>query len=368
MQRRVLAVVRTPTALDRLHDVFPVLADDTRLEIRFAVAKGSEFSDDLADLLQRSRVRVVEWSEIKASDFDLAISPSSNGALHELDIPVMTIPHGAGHHKKRATGNGFADEASGISRNQLMHGDRVVPAVIGLSHHDQIPALRASCPEALDRAEVIGDPCFDRLRASLPMREHYRSALGTGSRKLVAVCSTWGEKSAFGRHTDLAAQLTAALPSDRYQVALVLHPNIWARHSEFQIRLWTRAARARGLVLVPPDRGWRAVLVSSDVVISDHGSLSCYASALRIPLLLAEFGIEEVVPGSPIAELGGRAPKLDPAADLEAQIDAAAPVPGDAFAFVGTAAERLREVVYNALGLPLPPWPARAAPVDVFTP
>ncbi|EQD83839.1 hypothetical protein N599_23315 [Saccharopolyspora erythraea D] len=129
VQRRILAVVRTFTALDRLHDVFPVLADDLRLEIRFAVAAGSRFTGELADHLRRSHMRVVDWAAISAGAFDLAISPSSNGALHELPMPVMTLPHGAGYHKKPATDAGFTDGVSGLSPEQLVH-DGTTPACI----------------------------------------------------------------------------------------------------------------------------------------------------------------------------------------------------------------------------------------------
>ena len=125
----------------------------------------------------------------------------------------MTLPHGAGHHKLRATDEGFATEVSGLSRTQLTHRGEVVPTVVGLSHENQLDVLRRHCPEALPRAEVIGDPCYARLRASLPVREHYRDALGTEHRTLVLVASTWGGESLFGREGDLAAELVAELPA-----------------------------------------------------------------------------------------------------------------------------------------------------------
>ncbi|MEU5849813.1 hypothetical protein [Saccharopolyspora shandongensis] len=371
VERRVLGVVRTPTALDRLLDVLPVLADDMRVETRFAVAAGSEFAANLTDQLHRTQARVADWEQAIGKDFDLAISPSGNGPLHELEMPVLTLPHGAGHHKLRATESGVAEEVSGLSAAQLMHEGRVVPAVVGLSHPSQLVALRRDCPAAAPRAEVIGDPCFARLQVSLPMREHYRAALGTGRRKLVVLASTWGPHSLFGRQGGLARDLVAALPAD-YQVALVLHPNIWSRHEGLQIRTWLQTALRGGLVLVPRLRKWQAALVAADVVISDHGSLSCYAAALGKPLLLAAFGTDEVVPGSPMALLGERAKRLDTTGDLRAQIDSARPVPDHQqladLAFQDRACERLRGLIYRQLDLPEPPWSARAAPVDLFSP
>ncbi|MDA3650002.1 hypothetical protein LZ318_02535 [Saccharopolyspora indica] len=369
MERRVLGVVRTLTALDRLLDVLPLLADDMRVETRFAVAAGSEFATNLTEQLHLHGAQVVDWETAIGKDFDLAISPSGNGPLHELEMPVLTLPHGAGHNKLRATETGVTAEVSGLSRPQLTHGGRVVPAIVGLSHPSQLPQLQHQCPEAIPRAEVIGDPCYARLRASLPMREQYRSALAD-DRKLVLAASTWGPESLFAKRGDLAKLLTADLPEHR--IALALHPNVWQKHERLQLETWLRTALRNDLLLIPRLRKWQAALVAADVVISDHGSLALYAAALGKPLLLAAFGDAEVVPDSPMALLGDRAQRLDPAGDLRAQIDAATPIPDHHEladrTFAGNSPQRLRELVYHWLELPEPPWPARPEPVDLFTP
>lgn len=371
VRRRVLGVVRTLTALDRLHDVFAVLADDFRIELRFTVAAGSEFAQDLDGHLGAAGMRAVPWQEATTEHFDLAVSPSSNGPLHELDVPVVTLPHGAGYHKLRPTPDGLAGEISGLSPTQFVHDGQIVPAVLGLSHQNQLELLAESCPAAAERAAVIGDPCYARLRASLPMREQYRAALGLGDRRAVLVSSTWGERSLFARAPELAARLTAELPDS--QVILVLHPNIWTRHSTFQIAHWTRRARRNGLLVLPPDRGWRAALVAGDVVIADHGSLALYGAALGKPLLLGAFGAAEVAPGTPIAELGTRARRLRPH-DLASQVDGAEPVPGhedltaQAFPPPAEAARSLRTLLYTHLDLPEPTYPAIPEPVDPHTP
>ncbi|MCI2424337.1 hypothetical protein MOQ72_43805 [Saccharopolyspora sp. K220] len=371
VRRRVLGVVRTLTALDRLLDVLPVLADDMRVETRFAVAEGSKFAANLTDELRRCAAQIADWGDATGENFDFAISPSGNGRLHELDVRVLTMSHGAGPHKFRAAETGFTEEISGLSPTQLMHAGRVVPAVVGLSHVDQIEVLRRSCPAAVPHAEVIGDPCFARLQASLPMREHYREAIGTGQRKLIVLASTWGPQSLYGLQGGLAKQLVSTLPAADYQVALVLHPNIWDRYQRLQLEGWTHTARKHGLILVPPLRKWQAALVAADVVISDHGSLAFYAATLGKPLLLAAFGTDEVVPRSAMAALGERTPRLDPSAEVRTQIDSAEPITGyqdlAARAFQDRAYPRLREVIYDQLGLPEPPWPARPEPVDLFT-
>ena len=78
VRRRVLGVVRTLTALDRLQDVFAVLADDFRVEARFAVAEGSEFGADLRGFLDAAGMRSLPWESATREHVDLAVSPSSN--------------------------------------------------------------------------------------------------------------------------------------------------------------------------------------------------------------------------------------------------------------------------------------------------
>ncbi|WP_245560150.1 hypothetical protein [Actinopolyspora halophila] len=374
VRRRVLGVVRNLTALDRLADVLTVLADDFRVETRFTHAAGSEFDADLSGHFRRAGMHVVPWSQACGRNFDLALSPSGNGALHELDMPVLTLSHGAGHHKHLPSGRGFGSEVAGLAHEQLVRDGRVVPSVVCLSHRDQFELLARECPLAKDRAEVVGDPCFDRLRISTPSRESYRASLGTADRELVLLASTWGPRALFGRAPELAAELVDALPGRNHQVALVLHPNVWDRHGPWQIRQWTDRARESGLVLVPPEHGWKAALVAADTVVSDHGSLGMYAATLGKRLLLAEFGNREVVAGTPREELGRRAAYLDRGLPLREQLERAAPVEGHAelvnaaFAHPGGAAGALRRVVYEQLGLSEPSWRAVARPVDPFVP
>ncbi len=137
-------------------------------------------------------------------------------------------------------------------------------------------------------AVVAGDPCYDRLAASLPSRDIYRRALGVRGRKLVAVTSTWGPGSLLQRHRDLLPRLAGDLPGERYRVAAIVHPNVWHWHGPRQVTVWYADCVRRGLILVRPEDGWRGVLAASDVVIGDHGAVTCYATA-GVPVLLASY-------------------------------------------------------------------------------
>jgi hypothetical protein len=363
--RTVLVIVRSPAALNRLLDVIPVFEGDTRIELIFAVDGGSRFSDGLATRLAAAGARLVDWRQALSRSWDLALAASDNGDLHRVTAPLVLLPHGAGYQRFAAHEPG---EISGLRRSTLVRNDRVVPSKLVVSHPGQLDILRAVEPRLLPHAVVTGDPCFDRISVSAGRRDEYRAAFGTAGKRMVLLCSTWGPNSLFGRQPDLATRVVAGLETDRFRTALVLHPNVWARHGPLQIRTWLHPALDAGLVLVPPDEGWRAALVAADLVVSDHGSLTSYAAGIGLPVLVAEDGGLEVVPGSPIDVLRRSLPLLRRDVPLGEQMDVATKPPDvteSIFAYSGHAVERLRTAIYGELKLPPPELPARTRPVPV---
>ena len=326
-QRTVLVVVHTVTAGTRLVDVVPMLEADLRVQVMFTYAPSALISAGVAEYLDRLGGVVVPWQQATQAPFDLAVA-ASDGLLEWVHAPVMTMLHGAGYNKYpvRWEGHGVAvrREAAGPESSRLICHGRTIASAIVLPTKQQVERLRRSCPEAADIAVMAGDPCYDRLAASMPARDAYRRTLGVGERTLVAVSSTWGPGSLLGGRPGLLAELMEWLPPSRYQVAAIIHPGVWHWHGPRQVRAWYADCLRRGLILVPPDEGWRAVLAASDVVIGDHGSVTCYAAAAGIPVLLASQASGEVEPGSPVAILGSIAPRLRPDQPYPAQIERAA--------------------------------------------
>ncbi|WP_052020458.1 hypothetical protein [Actinokineospora spheciospongiae] len=370
----MLVVVRSPAALHRLMDVLPVFEGDPRVELVFTVDGGSWFSDRLGSRLRERGAVLLPWGEAVEHPFDLALAASDNGDLHRLAAPLVLFPHGVGYQRFAAH---EAGAVSGLRRSTLVRDGRAVPSRIVVGHPGQLDVIRAVEPLLLPRAVVAGDPCFDRIRLSGRLRDRYRAALGATGKRLVVLCSTWGPHSLYGRQPGLPARVVGAVAADLNRVALVLHPNVWAKHGPLQVRAWLRPAIESGLVVVPPEEGWRAALVAADVVVSDHGSLTSYAAGAGVAVVLAEDGGPEVVPGSPIDRLRGRLARLRPDLPVTGQLDSAAPLEAgiaDAlFAFRGRSMERVRAMVYGELGVRPPRGPARVRPapvpeVDVPTP
>jgi hypothetical protein len=226
--------------------------------------------------------------------------------------------------------------------------------------------MRCACPPAAAVTVVAGDPCLDRLVASLRLRLAYREALGTGQRTLVAVSSTWGPGSLLEQCPELLPRLAGELPRSRYQLAAITHPNVWEWHGQRQVRAWYADSIRGGLLVVPPEQEWWSVLAAADVVIGDHGSVPCYAAAAGIPVILAVFPGREVDPRSQVAYLAKIAPRLRLNQPIAPQLGRAATgwcpelhaaIRARVTSEPGESARIIRTVLYQMMGLPRPPTP-----------
>jgi len=331
----------------------------------------SPFSDGVSAMLRHAGARLVPWSQLPDLRFDAVVTASENTELQAIDAPVLVLQHGVGFHKDLPNSRGDGRRLAGTVRAADLRGRRVLIAV---THPQQTAQLAEMEPEAAENAVVVADPMLERMRASRLLRHRYQAALGIGDRRLVVVSSTWGQQSLIGRWPDLPARLLAGLDADAYRVATVLHPNVTSGHGGLQLRLWLGAARDAGLLMVPPDAGWQAMLAAADCVVGDHSSMSLLAAGAGVPLLLAPLA-DEVVSGTPMTSLSRSARRLDIQLPLAQQV--ADTISGyatgqyadavDATFAVPPVARPLRELLYELLGLPEPdePIPLAAWPPPV---
>ncbi|MEU6371802.1 hypothetical protein [Streptomyces sp. NPDC046909] len=321
--RRVLVVVHTVIAGQRLLDAIRLWEGDVRVQTFFTQAP-DVFSNGVAEFLDRLGGLVLPWNQAVQTHFHLALA-ASHGSLHELQTPVIVLPHGAGHNKIAPAGrNGPAAAQRGVyglSRQRLVRDGMVVPEVIVLAHHEELTRLGHECPEAVPSAQVVGDPCFDRIAASVPSRALYREALNArAGQQLILVCSTWGPDSLLAHGWDVLQRLVAELPRDRFRIAALLHPHIWNAHGDWQVRSWLAGLTRSGMTLVSPYGDWAGAVVAADYIVGDHGSVSLYGAMTGVPVLMAGRADPDVDPGSPLAELMSFAPRLRPDRPLLPQL------------------------------------------------
>lgn len=367
-------VVHTVTFAQRLREVFGLLETDLRIQLVFTVAPHA-FGSGATEFLQSLGITAVPWKEALRAEFDLALVAGFRG-VHELRTPVVRISHGAGHIKLLTDVStltpGERRSPGMLSRQHLLHEGRLVPAAIVYAHDRSLEELARSCPEALPVASVVGDPCVDRITAGRPRREFYRRELGIeDGQRLVVVTSTWGPTSTFGRLDSLLPQLLSQLPGDGYRVAMLVHPNVFAGHGTRQVHGWLSCCQSRGIVVVPPEADWQALLIAADWIIGDHGSLTAYGTLTEATMLLTAGPRREVSACSPAALLSAAAPVVSPVYPLAEQLEYAAQlhrpeqyedVAASLSSAPGQFHRRMRSVVYRMLGLGEPARPPLVTP------
>ncbi|WP_327713466.1 hypothetical protein OG912_18135 [Streptomyces sp. NBC_00464] len=358
-RKKVLAVIHTVTYGKRLLDVLSLLEADFRIQVVFT-APPHAFGDDVPAFLARLGSMVLPWDQATRMTFDLALAVGPRGVQY-IDAPLITLPHGA-NYLKRVTGGANAGVA-GLRRQDLLPGGRL-PAAVGVPHHAELHELARSCPEALPVARVIGDPVYDRILASLPLRAAYRRALGLSeAQKLVVAVSTWGAQSSFGRFDALLPRLIGELPAALYRTALLVHPNVWAGHGAYQVKSWLARCDQLGMGIVPPEADWRSILIAADWIIGDHGSVTLYGTLTGAPMLLASSPEREINPSSPAATLAAHAPTLSPTHPLMEQLDYVAqeyrheeyaPIRSRITSEPGRFNRNMRKLMYQLLGMGQP--------------
>lgn len=367
--RSVLAVVHTVVSGQRLLEAVELIESDPRVQVVFTQAPDT-FANGVADFLRATRGVVLPWEQAVREEFDLAVA-ASYGSLHRVHAPLLVMPHGAGYGKSFAAGG--PQVVYGLDAQRLLHNGRPLAKALVLAHEQEREVLRRQCPEALDASVVVGDPCYDRMVASIPHRDEYRAALGVRSgERVLVVSSTWGLDSLFARFEDLLPRLLEELTPAGYRVVALVHPAAWFGHGRRQVEAWLSDCRDAGLVVVDPHVDWRAAIVAADCVVADHGSVGVYAAAVGRPVVLADPPVHIATStGSAQDVLRRTAPRLVLGEPLEEQFRRAAAVAPTLREQVrerltsrpGRSAAELRKAMYRLLGLAEPGKHRAVAPV-----
>jgi hypothetical protein len=378
-RKKLLVLAHTEVYRRRLQDLVALVESDLRVEVTFTVPPHA-FNGGVARFLTGVGAEVMPWAEAVRTEFDLALAAGSRG-MEQVRAPLLRVPHGGGEMSLVAAAPGAASgdavrvrEPAGITgRSYLTWRGAVVPRAVALPHRDDLRALRRWCPEALPVAEVVGDPAYDRIAASLPFREAYRAALGVEpEQRLVLATSTWGQRSQFNHLDALLPRLLTELPRRHFRTALLIHPNVLARHSRLRVRSWLADCSRAGVLVVPPEADWRAVLVAADLVVGDFSSVTLYATMTDAPILLARYPYADANPASPGVDMALAAPALSPTWPLADQLAyAAAHYPRREYRRIarrissepGRFGLRTRRLMYRLLGLGEPAFPPVTEPV-----
>ncbi|MFD9701362.1 hypothetical protein [Lentzea sp. NPDC059081] len=314
----VLAVTPHRQGLSRILDCLPAIEADYRVQVVFSVPETGYQWAGMQDRLRELGVLRMPWRQAVETSFDLVLATCSWG-IDEITSPLALMSHGATGVRSRIA---HETEEHNYMPEKLMRGGEVIPARLMLANDDEVLAVAKSCARALPAAVIAGDPCFDRMSASSPYKELYREALGAAhGQRIVFAVSSWSPHSLCGSDPQFLTRLADELAGTDNLVVASLHPFWWDAHGRRQILAWLGHARERGLVLLPPDEGWRAAAVAADVVLSDHGSAGRYAAALGVRTMMSVRSLVDVRPGSSADLLSRFATPLDHDQPLRPQVE-----------------------------------------------
>jgi hypothetical protein len=304
--KTVLVIVHSVISAQRMLDAVRLLESDLRVQVVFTMAP-SAVGAGLEELLSATGGVFMPWHRATQLRFNVALA-ADYGAVHEVRAPLLVMPHEASLNQMlRRTGQAVAGGVVyGLDPQRLVRDSRARLAAILLSHVFERDRLARARPEILPLATMVGDSSYDRMVASLPLRDFYRRALGVGpSQKLVVVASTPELRSPSIRPYVLLRRVVAELPADEYHVLALFHPDLVPCR-----RTGLPASLRHGLSLMPPEADWRAPLVAADYLISDYGPMAPYGAVAGVPVLLFGRPNDDFDPDSSLGELGKIAPRV----------------------------------------------------------
>jgi hypothetical protein len=309
-RRTVLVVIRTAASGQHLLDAVRLVESDPRVKVVYTT-DSDMFDGGVDRLLSDIDGVLVSWRHAITYDFGLVIA-TSLASVRRVRAPSIVMPFGERIETAAEREAGRDNLRCSTGAQRVIHRCGAGPTSIVLSHEADLARLARRFPETLPATTVAGDPTYDRLTASMPLRAFYRRALGVGPRqKLVVVgaqCSCVG-------HAELLARLSTELSPERYHVIAIFPPGPGLPG------MGVANCLRRGMSALPPEGDWRAALAAADWIVDD-GLIGPYGAIAGAPVLLS--GVQDAEPGSALAELTLVAPRVSPDRPIAAQLHEAA--------------------------------------------
>jgi len=360
LRRDVLLLAQGDLTAFHLAAVYETLRGDRRL--RFTLAGSGHLSARRARVLAR-RLGLPSVGPVQAAGrfWDLILVADHNAVrpFHPA-VPAVKINHSIAAGKL-VGGRPYRHGPHKILRRD---GSLAYRLVLEPSEFQRELAV-LTCPALAGRVAVVGDLWVDRLSRLALRREVIRAELGLRRReRAVLICSTWGPASLFSTiGQELLAEAERLTRALTFRFIVCVHPHVWSGSRRHRRKL--EKLRDRGFIVTEPG-AWEAGFVAADVGLFDHTSLSVMFATLERPMAFVTVDRGAILPRSLVEELYLGCPRLERTGALGALLEscqepdtAVLAVSAAACSHRGRAAERIREVITEVLGLtPETPPPA----------
>ena len=303
------------------------------------------------DYLPFPKARRRAWDLIVFADHD-------DMERFPVNVPKVRISHGI-YGSKLVDGVPYRYDPRWVEhRGRVFYSRMFEPSEaavrFGVAHNPRLEGILVA----------VGDLAADCMLALRGQRDAIREAhaYGPGDR-VVLLQSTYGPTSlmeTIGR--ELVAECVRLAATGRWRFILQTHPHHWsgARPDVPPCGAMLLAQEGKpGIRIIHQGEDWATHMIASDMVITDHTSLSMTYALLGKPMLFVD-GRAELIEGNPGQRLAAVLPKLGAPETLEPDLLAALEslpekqvkeITGDILSYPGEAAERVRREVYELLGL-----------------
>jgi len=359
--RRILLVAMNELGLRQFMLLREVFSDDSSVE--FAVTDSPRGTANRAliekwcrqhglDYLPFGRARWRTWDLMIFADHD-------DMARFPVDVPKVRISHGI-FGSKLVGGVPYRYDPKWIEyRRKVFYSRMFEPSEYAvecaLSHNPKLDSI----------AVAVGDLSADRLLSLRPERDGIRAGFGYFPNDFVILLqSTYGATSlmeSIGKA--LVGKCINLAEAKGWKFILQTHPHHWTGphavdHPYGQFLL--KQEDKPGITVIHPDEDWAPHMIASDMVITDHTSLSMTYALLSKPTLFVDVPGTQLIEGNPGHRLAQILPKLSSVGNLAEDIKRArdtfpreqvAEIAKDILSYPGEAVERMRSELLGFLGL-----------------
>lgn len=286
--RNILLISNGAQMAEYLADFWDLFKDDQNLN--FCLHK---FHRDLrpgeADrIMNRLPIRQVGKLEYYFRHWDLVVTAdhiNSNGTLTHINPyswPTLRIPHGIAN--KMVAGQLYTYGKSCYDKR-----GKILYSCIFASSKTELDLALGMNPAFSDVVTVVSNLKCDLILDQSRQRDDIRYKLGVSpDEKLILVASTFGPNCLFNVIGDaLLAEIERL--SGQYRFSLTIHPLEYVASLPNKPSWGERLSvfKEKGCLVITPGESWEPYMIASDVIITDHTSLSLFGLVLERPYIFS---------------------------------------------------------------------------------
>ena len=361
MPRRVLFVAANDLGLRQLLLLREVLAEDTRLRLTVTDSpRGAANRDLIGPWCEQRGFVYLPFRRARWRPWDLMIfADHDDMARFPVNVPKVRISHGI-FGSKLIDGVPYRYDPKWVEyRGKVFYSRMFEPSdyavECALKHNPRLQGI----------VVAVGDLSADRLLSLRPERDEIRAGFGCSPDDFVVLLqSTYGATSLMESiGNELVPQCVSLAAETDFRFILQTHPHHWtgpyAQDHPYGHFLLDQEGKP-GITVIHHDEDWAPYMMASDMVITDHTSLSMTYALLGKPMLFVAVPGTTLIEGNPGERLAQVLPKLSSIENLAVDIERArnefpreqvAEIAKDILSYPGEAADRIQKEVYGLLGL-----------------